>query len=235
MYVRDRYVCRYCGTRVIDLRVMEALSVATRPYGPIFQRGSAWRIGETHPAFWWQSGTNDHIEPRSRGGDPNDFENIVTACWPCRQRKCDYTLAELGWTLRAVVAGAPAAGGDATEWDGLVELLEPLKELAAAIPDPDGGGSVNPDWKRSNNGAYSARAVGTNPRVYEARNGLWRVKAWPKAQPSRRWELFRLVEGEWESLSFWPSSDLALKIAADADEKDGIGPTDCSSKLVSQR
>jgi hypothetical protein len=215
---------------------MEALALASSPYGPIFPRNSQWRIAETHPAFWWQSGTNDHIFPRSRGGEANDLENLVTACWPCQQRKSNHTVAELGWKLRPILPGAPAIGSQATEWDGLLELMPGLKALAASTTaEPEGQIAPNGDWKRNSRGAYPARVVGKNPWVYEARNGLWRVKAWPKATLSRRWELFRLVEGEWKSLSFWPSSDLALKIAADADEKDGIGPTDCSSKLVSQR
>jgi hypothetical protein len=40
--------------------------------------------------------------------------------------------------------------------------------------------------------------------------------------------LLRRVGEQWESLSFWPSSDLALKIVADADEKDGVGPAKLS-------
>lgn len=227
MFQRDRFVCRYCGTRVIDLRVMEALSRATSPYGPIFPRSKAWRMPETHPAFWWQSGTNDHIEPRSRGGEANDFENLATACWPCQQRKCNFTLAELGWKLRPILAGAPAVGSSAPEWDGLVELLQPLKALVASVtPEPEGDAPCNADWRRNSRGAYPARVVGKNPWVYEARNGLWRVKEWPKAQLFCKWELLRLVEEEWKSLAFFPSSDLALKIAADADENDGIGPLD---------
>jgi hypothetical protein len=69
-------------------------------------------------------------------------------------------------------------------------------------------------WKRTNSGAYAARAVGKDPRVYEARNGLWRVKEWPKVPKSRKWELLRRVGEQWESQSFWPSSDLALKTSS---------------------
>jgi hypothetical protein len=225
MFMRDRYVCRYCGTRVIDLRVMEALSRASHPYGPIFPRSKQWRMGETHPAFWWQSGSNDHIVSRSRGGEANDLENLVTACWPCQQRKSHYTLAELGWKLRPIRPGAPAVESNATEWDGLVELLPGLKALGAtATAEPNGQSVPNANWKRNTRGAYPARVVGKNPWVYEARNGLWRVKEWPKAPRHHKWELLRWVEGEWKSLAFFPSSDLALKVAADADEGDGIGP-----------
>jgi hypothetical protein len=182
-------------------------------------------MGETHPAFWWQSGTNDHIVPRSRGGEANDLENLVTACWPCKQRKSNYTLAEVGWELGPILPGAPAMGSATTEWDGLLELLPALKALrASGTPKSKEETSSDVDWARNTRGAYPIRVVGKNPWVYEARNGLWRVKEWPKAPRHRKWELQRFVEEEWESLSFWPSSDLALKVAADSDEKDGIGP-----------
>jgi 5-methylcytosine-specific restriction endonuclease McrA len=229
MHMQDRYVCRYCGTRVIDLRVLEALAIASTPYGPVFPKSKNWRFADTHPAFWWQSATIEHKVPVSRteDGDANDLENLVTACWPCQHRKSNYTLAELGWKLRDVQAGAPAVGSTLEVWDGLVELLEPLKALAEAIaPKKDDPQAAM--WKRTNSGAYAARAVEKDPRVYEARNGLWRVKEWPKAPKSRKWELLRRVGEQWESQSFWPSSDLALKIAAGADEKDGIGPAKLS-------
>jgi 5-methylcytosine-specific restriction endonuclease McrA len=42
--------------------------------------------------------TLDHVLPRSRGGD-NTWENVVTACIPCNQRKGGKTLREAGMTL----------------------------------------------------------------------------------------------------------------------------------------
>ena len=223
MFVRDRYGCRYCGTRVIDLRVLEALAIATQAYGPMFQRGSAWRIAETHPAFWWQSGSNDHVVPRARGGEVNDFENLVTACWPCQHRKSNFTLGELGWKVRPIGPGAPAKGSNLAEWDGLVELLQPLKTLAAATtPSPKKILELRSGTQRPR--CLRCPSCRKNPWVYEARNGLWRVKEWPKAPRDRKWELLRRIGEEWKSLSFWPSSDLALKVAADTDEGDGIGP-----------
>ena len=169
MFVRDRYVCRYCGTRVIDLRVLEALAIATRAYGPIFQRASAWRIAETHPAFWWQSGSNDHVVPRARGGEVNDFENLVTACWPCQHRKSNFTLGELGWKVRPIGPGAPAKGSNLAEWDGLVELLQPLKTLAAATTPKPKEDPRTAIWKRNSRGAYRCPSCWQDPWVDEAR------------------------------------------------------------------
>jgi len=42
--------------------------------------------------------TLDHVVPRSRGGE-NAWENVVTACIPCNQRKGDRVLQEAGMTL----------------------------------------------------------------------------------------------------------------------------------------
>ncbi len=45
--------------------------------------------------------TRDHVIPMSRGG-ADRWENVVTACRACNQRKDDRTLEELGWALLAL-------------------------------------------------------------------------------------------------------------------------------------
>jgi 5-methylcytosine-specific restriction endonuclease McrA len=42
--------------------------------------------------------TMDHVIPRSRGGQ-NTWENLVTCCFPCNNRKGNMTLAEAGMVL----------------------------------------------------------------------------------------------------------------------------------------
>ena len=44
--------------------------------------------------------TRDHIVPVSRGGE-DCWENVVTACRACNQRKADFLLAECGMSLLA--------------------------------------------------------------------------------------------------------------------------------------
>ena len=46
-----------------------------------------------------RANTMDHVVPRSKGG-PHRWENIVSCCFPCNQRKDDKSLDELGWKLR---------------------------------------------------------------------------------------------------------------------------------------
>ncbi|GLC47218.1 hypothetical protein PLESTB_001458400 [Pleodorina starrii] len=43
--------------------------------------------------------TLDHVHPVSKGGKET-WENLVTACMRCNQKKSDRTLRELGWKLR---------------------------------------------------------------------------------------------------------------------------------------
>lgn len=45
--------------------------------------------------------TRDHVVPISAGGT-DDWENVVTACRPCNQRKDNHRLEDLGWSLLAV-------------------------------------------------------------------------------------------------------------------------------------
>lgn len=44
--------------------------------------------------------TRDHVVPQSRGGD-NSWENVVTACSPCNNRKGNRLPREVGMKLRA--------------------------------------------------------------------------------------------------------------------------------------
>ena len=48
----------------------------------------------------------DHVHPRSKGGE-NTWENCVTACIPCNQRKADKTLKEFGLSPLAPKPGRP--------------------------------------------------------------------------------------------------------------------------------
>jgi len=45
-----------------------------------------------------QTGTIDHVVPRSRGG-LHRWENVTASCFGCNQAKGDHTPDEIGWTL----------------------------------------------------------------------------------------------------------------------------------------
>jgi 5-methylcytosine-specific restriction endonuclease McrA len=72
LFARDGYACAYCGRHRDALRGREFL-------------------------------TRDHVIPQSRfarRGDANTWDNCVTACGSCNNRKADRTPAEAGMTLR---------------------------------------------------------------------------------------------------------------------------------------
>lgn len=70
LFIRDDYTCQYCGRHVSELNL------------PNEKRRM----------------TQDHILPRSRGG-AHRWENLVTACPSCNNKKDDRTPAEAGMRL----------------------------------------------------------------------------------------------------------------------------------------
>jgi hypothetical protein len=107
VYQRDRFTCRYCGGQLIPTPIMVLIAGL---FGDLFPYQKNWKGGETHPAILSRSPVVDHVVPGSSGGDWLDPDNLVTACWPCNGRKADFTLEQLGWSVREVPK---------TDWDGL--------------------------------------------------------------------------------------------------------------------
>jgi 5-methylcytosine-specific restriction endonuclease McrA len=108
VFVRDGFIDRYTGERLVFPPVLRALSVALPtefPYHP------NWKTDVTHPAYWEVGATVDHVVPVSRGG-ADDESNWVTTSMARNSAKMNWTLAELGWTL--------CPPGDIKNWDGLV-------------------------------------------------------------------------------------------------------------------
>jgi 5-methylcytosine-specific restriction endonuclease McrA len=66
--------------------------------------------------------TMDHVVPRSRGGG-STWENLVTCCFPCNNRKADRTPAEAGMALArqprqvGIHAKHRLLAGDSEIWD----------------------------------------------------------------------------------------------------------------------
>jgi 5-methylcytosine-specific restriction endonuclease McrA len=131
VYLRDHFICRYCGGRTILTAVMEVLATL---YGDIFPFHRHWKAGLTHPAILTRSAAIDHVVPGAWGGDWLAESNLVTACWPCNARKGDLTLAQLGWRKLEVNSSA---------WDGLTGAYPKLWD-AAGRPNP----RLHLDWMR---------------------------------------------------------------------------------------
>jgi hypothetical protein len=140
VFVRDGFIDRYTGERLIFppvLRVLSAELPAEFPFHP------NWKTDVTHPAFWEVGATVDHLVPVSRGGADNE-SNWVTTSMARNSAKMNWTLEQLGWTLQSP--------GNFTEWDGLIGwFLEHTKDR----PELVAGASMR-QWHRAARAALSA-------------------------------------------------------------------------------
>jgi 5-methylcytosine-specific restriction endonuclease McrA len=121
VFARDRYTCRYCGTRTILIPVMYTISAL---YGSIFKAHRHWRRDETDIAYWTYATSLEHVVPSQHGGG-NDVANLATACWRCNALKGSATLEQVGWSLR------PASD---QPWDGLGSKLPELLAVLETTP-----------------------------------------------------------------------------------------------------
>jgi hypothetical protein len=123
-FVRDGFIDRYSGERLIFPPVLRVLSF-TLP--TVFPYHPNWKTDETHPAYWEVSATLDHVIPVSRGG-VDDESNWVTTSMRRNAAKMSWTLAELGWRLQPP--------GAMSEWDGMISwFLEYTSRHPEAIVD----------------------------------------------------------------------------------------------------
>ena len=120
LFVRDGFIDRYTGSRLINPGVLRLLHVVLGDDFPAHPHG---KVSETHLAFWELFPTVDHVVPVSRGGR-DDESNWVTASMLSNQAKDQWTLDDLGWELHPP--------GAVAEWDGLSRWL--VAYLAANPP-----------------------------------------------------------------------------------------------------
>ncbi|GFR46158.1 hypothetical protein Agub_g7685 [Astrephomene gubernaculifera] len=76
--------------------------------------------------------TIDHVHPVSRGGGES-WNNLVTACMRCNQKKSDRTLRELGWKLRRQPREPTAYEIGLVAGIALRDLLRPPAEWAGYL------------------------------------------------------------------------------------------------------
>src|SRR5437762_6078187 len=95
VFVRDGFIDRYSGTRLVFppvLRVISLILPEQFPYHP------NWKTDRTHAAFWELGATIDHVVPITRGG-VDDESNWVTTSMVKNSAKSNSTLEETGWKL----------------------------------------------------------------------------------------------------------------------------------------
>lgn len=92
LFNRDGWHCRYCGNPVGGNR-KHFKKFAKQIDMPELIHG---RSDETrHGIYLMMMASYDHVESHSRGGS-DDFNNLVTACWPCQFGKYKFELSALG-------------------------------------------------------------------------------------------------------------------------------------------
>jgi len=135
VYLRDGYVCTYCGGRAVALPVLAGISAlfpSALPYSQHF------KLGATHPVYWLLAAEADHNVAFAAGG-ADDESNFTTLHALCNTQKADAAR-----DLLPEVTPRPAPAG----WDGLVSTYPPIASLAAAA-----GGEHGPryyaDWERA--------------------------------------------------------------------------------------
>jgi 5-methylcytosine-specific restriction endonuclease McrA len=114
IFDRDRYQCRYCSRKLVLPALLRLVSQLCPDEFPYHMQG---KTTEIHPlAAVWRAEI-DHVVPVSRGGDPYDGNNLVTACTVCNRRKGSLLLEERPeMTLRD--------GPLDPNWAGLSEYLD---------------------------------------------------------------------------------------------------------------
>lgn len=109
VFVRDGFIDRYSGDRLVFPQVFRVLSLVLEskfPYHP------NWKTDLTHPAYWELGATIDHRVPVTFGGE-DETENWITTSMLRNYAKMNYSIEQLGWTVHP--------RGDIRVWDGLIQ------------------------------------------------------------------------------------------------------------------
>lgn len=113
-YVKDKFVCCYCGRRVIPLAVLAGISDI---FPDDFAYHTNYKRGEVHPAFWIAPET-DHLFAHARGGS-SGIENLITLHAMCNVIKSDSYFEDLPRVEHPKLT---------EEWTGLIPLLPSILE-----------------------------------------------------------------------------------------------------------
>lgn len=108
VFVRDGFIDRYTAQRVIHPPVLRLVSLALPTEFPF---DSHWKTSATHSAYWEVGASIDHLVPVTMGGEDAE-PNWVTTSMEHNFAKMNWSLSDLGWTLRPP--------GRMADWDGLL-------------------------------------------------------------------------------------------------------------------
>ncbi len=123
IFIRDGFIDRYRGTRLIFPPVLRLLSIYLPDDFPYHPHG---KMTAGHMAFWELFPTIDHLHPVARGGE-DIADNWFCCSMLTNSIKANWTLDELQWTLQ------PA--GDLQVWDGMLAWFVQQAAKDTAILD----------------------------------------------------------------------------------------------------
>ena len=147
VFLRDGFVDRYSGSRLVNPAVLRLLSALLPEDFPAHPN---WKHNESHIAYWELFPTIDHLVPVARGG-ADIAENWVTTSMLRNSAKANALLEEIEWHLYPK--------GDIDKWDGLTRWI--VEYVAAS----DNLTSLTGDAKRHVN--YILRWVRASKRALE--------------------------------------------------------------------
>ena len=110
-FFRDGFIDRYTGQRLVNPGMLRVLSEEIPNSFPFQEH---WKTDSCHIAYWEYQPTVDHIYPVSLGGK-DEPENWASTSMINNSVKSNFTLEQLGWTLKDK--------GNINDWDGLSALF----------------------------------------------------------------------------------------------------------------
>lgn len=125
VFLRDGFIDRYSGTRLVFPGVLRLLSRVLPAEFPFHLN---WKMTETHMTFWELFPTIDHVVPIARGGSDTE-DNMVSTSMLRNSAKSNWTLEELDWTF--------LPPGKVQDWDGLTNwFLQYVASHDEHLKDP---------------------------------------------------------------------------------------------------
>lgn len=111
IFMRDTYLCRYCGVRVIDEKILKRMETMV---GRVHFASSGNSNADRHGIVFFFRATVDHVIPLSYGGQTT-LDNGVTSCWNCNYGKYNALLEQMDIMDPRVMSFEKELG-----WNGLL-------------------------------------------------------------------------------------------------------------------
>lgn len=125
IFIRDGFIDRYRGTRLVFPPVLRLLSHYLPDEFPFHKNG---KMSESHIAYWELFPTVDHVVPVARGGTDTE-DNWICCSMLTNSIKSNWTLDQLQWKMHD--------RGDFKVWDGMIGgFLGQVSKDPSAMANP---------------------------------------------------------------------------------------------------